>query len=63
MGHASFGGNGTLRRGDEGLWENLHLFRTDGSADGTCIVAVSPGDVTAYPGRVSQETAGSCSIM
>ena len=28
--HVPFGGNGTLRRGNEGLWENLHLFRLYG---------------------------------
>ena len=47
--------------GNEGLLENLHLFRIYGSPDGTNIVTVLPGDITAQPGRAWQETAGSCS--
>ena len=38
--------------GSEGLLENLHLFRIYGSADGTDIVTVSPGEITAQLGCV-----------
>ena len=44
---------------NEGLLENLHLFRIDSSSDGTGIV-ISPGESTAQPGWVLQETEGSC---
>ena len=61
MGHASSAGNGAIRRGNEDLLENLHLFKINGSPDGTDIVTVSPGEIAAQPGRVWRETAGSCS--
>ena len=60
---ASFGSNGALRWGNEFLWENLNLFRSYGSPDGTDIVIVSPGEITAQPGRKWQKTAGSCNGM
>ena len=41
--------------GNEGPWEDLHLFGICDSPDGTEIVTVSPSEITAYSGRVWQE--------
>ena len=43
--------------GNEGLYEELHLFRTYYSPEATDVVTVSPGEITAQPGHVWQETA------
>ena len=58
VGHALFGGNGALRQGYEGIWENLHLLRNYGSPDGTEIVTVLLGEVTGQPGRVGMSGNG-----
>ena len=42
--------------GNEGLWENYHLFRIYGSPDGTVIVTVLPDGITqSLAARVSQK--------
>ena len=46
MGHAPLGITEPFGGGNEGLWENLHLFRVYGSPDGTDIMAISPREMT-----------------
>ena len=38
--------------GNEGLWENLRLFRICGSRDRTDTMTVPPCEITVQPGRI-----------
>ena len=52
VGHATLGETEPFGGVNEGLYENLSLFRIYGSSNGADFVSVSPGEITTQPGHI-----------